>query len=101
VPDQIIYGVAYNTWTWGANPIGISGPYISLNFGLAQVAPSAGSNPFPDTAYWNTATAGLYTDGGLGGVGIFRRDTAWTPYSGAVSFDAQTVPVELTRFTVE
>jgi hypothetical protein len=86
VPNQIIYGVAYNTQTWGYHPIGAPGPYVSLNFGLAQVPPSIGSNPFPDTAYWNTANASNYTDGGAGGVGIFRRDTAWTPYSGAVSF---------------
>ncbi|HKV40248.1 MAG TPA: VCBS repeat-containing protein, partial [Blastocatellia bacterium] len=86
VPGQIIYGVAFNTETWGYNPIGSPGPYESLNFGLAQVPPTAGSNPFPDTAYWNTATASNYTDGGTGGVGIFRRDTNWTPYSGAISF---------------
>jgi hypothetical protein len=88
VPDQIIYGVAFDTETWGKNPIGTPGPYVSLNFGLAQVPPATGSNPFPDTAYWNTATASNYADGGTAGVGIFRRDTNWTPYSGAVSFDA-------------
>ena len=95
VPNQIIYGVAFNTNTWGYQPIGQPGPYDALNFGLndtSQAAPfgppSVGIRPFPDTAYWNTATANNYTDGGAGGVGIFRRDTAWTPYSGAVQFDA-------------
>lgn len=87
-PDQIIYGVAFNTETWGQDPIGTPGPYISLNFGLAQAPPSTGTNPFPDTAYWNTATPGNYADGGAAGVGVFRRDTNWTPFSGAVSFDA-------------
>jgi len=86
VPDRIIYGVAYDTETWGGTPIGASGPYNSLNFGLAQVAPSTGSNPFPDTAYWNTQTPGNYADGGAAGVGVFRRDTSWTPYSGAITF---------------
>lgn len=89
VPNQIIYGVAFNTQTWGANPIGAPGPYVSLNFGLAQLPPSVGSNPFPDTAYWNTQTAGNYADGGAGGVGTFRRDTNWTPFSGAVTFESQ------------
>jgi hypothetical protein len=88
VPNQIIYGVAFNTLTWGYNPIGVDGPYESLNFGLAQVPPTVGTNPFPDSAYWNTATAGNYGDGGTGGVGVFRRDTMWTPYSGAVTFRA-------------
>jgi hypothetical protein len=93
VPDEIIYGVAFNTETWGQNPIGTPGPYESLNFGLAQVSPTTGSNPFPDTAYWNTATASNYADGGAAGVGIFRRDTNWTPFSGAVSFDAAATDV--------
>src|SRR6185295_10351116 len=87
----IIYGVAFNTETWGYNPIGTPGPYVSLNFGLADQPPSVGSNPFPDTAYWNTQTASNYADNGAGGVGIFRRDTAWTPFSGAVSFETQGV----------
>jgi hypothetical protein len=91
VPNQIIYGVSYNTETWGHNPIVTPGPYESLNFGLAKVAPTVGSNPFPDTAYWNTATPGNYADGGTGGVGVFRRDTAWTPYSGAISFTTAAV----------
>jgi FG-GAP-like repeat len=91
VPDQIIYGLAYNTETYGYNPIGSTGPYISLNFGLSSVAPTVGSNPFPDTAYWNTSRASNYTDGGTAGVGIFRRDTAWSPYSGAVSFETVVV----------
>jgi hypothetical protein len=92
-PDQIIYGVAFNTNTLEYQPIGQPGPYESLNFGLAQVAPTVGTNPFPDTAYWNTQTAGNYSDGGAGGVGVFRRDTGWIdptlgPLSGAVSFNA-------------
>ncbi|HEX4962500.1 MAG TPA: hypothetical protein VF173_16820 [Thermoanaerobaculia bacterium] len=91
VPNQIIYGVAFNTQTWGYAPIGTPGPYVSLNFGLADQPPSVGSNPFPDTAYWNTQTPSNYADGGAGGVGIFRRDTNWTPFSGAVSFETQSL----------
>jgi hypothetical protein len=92
VPDQIIYGLAFNTTTWGYNPTGQPGPYESLNFGLATVAPTTGSNPLPGTAYWNTAVAGNYADKGAGGVGRFRSDTKWTPYSGAVSFDVVPEP---------
>jgi hypothetical protein len=90
VPDQIIYGLAFNTDTWGYNPTGQPGPYESLNFGLSTVGPTTGSDPLPGTAYWNTATASNYTDKGAGGVGVLRSDTNWAPYSGAVSFD--TVP---------
>jgi hypothetical protein len=86
VPDQLIYGIAFNTNTWGAQPIGTPGPFESLNFGLSMTAPTIGSNPLPDTAYWNTQTASNYGDNGAGGVGTFRQDTNWTPYSGAVAF---------------
>ena len=86
VPARIIYGVAYNTQNYGYAPIGALGAYDSLNVGLAQVPPTEGINPFPDTAYWNTTVAGNYADGGAGGVNIFRRDTGWSPFSGAVAF---------------
>jgi hypothetical protein len=92
VPDQLIYGIAFNTNTWGYNPIGQPGPYESLNFGLNTVAPTVGSNPLPDTAYWNTMTAANYTDHGAGGIGTFRQDTAWSPYIGAVEFDSVPEP---------
>jgi hypothetical protein len=92
LPNQLIYGLAFNTTTWGANPTGVPGPYESLNFGLSTLPPTIGSNPFPDTAYWNTETAGDYADGGAGGVGTFRQDTAWAPYSGAIDFEATPEP---------
>jgi hypothetical protein len=88
LPDELIYGIAFNTDSWGNQPIGTPGPYDSLNFGLSTTAPTIGNNPFPDTAYWNTQTAANYTDLGAGGAGTFRQDTAWTPYSGAVEFAA-------------
>jgi hypothetical protein len=96
LPNSIIYGLAFNTETWGAVPYGVNGPYVSLNFGLNDSSPPAvGTRPLPDTAYWNTHTASNYADGGAGGVGTFRQDTAWTPYSGAVSFDASAAATSL------
>jgi hypothetical protein len=92
VPDQVIYGLSFNTETWGASPTGVAGPYDSLNFGLSTTAPTVGTNPLPDTAYWETSTASDYTDGGASGVGIFRQDTDWTPYSGAAEFDGAPTP---------
>jgi len=87
VPNQIIYGLLFNTTTWGPNPTGLAGPYESLNLGLAGVSPSVGTNPLPDTAYWNTATPANYADGGKAGSGIFRQDTNWSPFSGAITFN--------------
>ena len=80
LPNQIIFGVAYNTNTWGANPIGLPGPYESLNVGTANVngvgvPPSVGFDVEPDATFWNTSFGPFYTDGGAGGVGTFRRDT--------------------------
>ena len=91
LPNELIFGVAFNTNTWGAHPIGVPGPYESLNVGLAVVPPSVGTDVEPDALFWNTSTAGNYADGGTGGVGIFRRDTGWTPYSPAFSISASTV----------
>lgn len=88
VPDNIIYGLAFNTTDHGYTPTGVPGPYESLNFALSPVAPTVGSNPLPDTAYWNTSFAGFYADGGTGGVGTFRQDQNWSPYSGMIQFDA-------------
>jgi hypothetical protein len=78
VPDQIIYGLAFNTETWGYDPTGLPGPYDSLNFGLGDVPPSVGSNPFPNTAY-----------AAQGGTPTFQS-ISYSDGSAGVSFD--TVP---------
>ena len=96
LPDQLIFGIAYNTNTWGYQPIGQPGPYESLNVGTANVGgvgipPYIGTDVEPDAVFWNTSYGPFYADGGAGGVGIFRRDTGWTDYSPAVEFTAFTV----------
>jgi hypothetical protein len=91
MPDDLIFGVAYNTNTWGYNPIGLPGPYESLNVGLLNMAPTVGVDVEADAIFWNTATPGNYTDGGLGGVNIFRRDDNWSPYRPTVELAAYTV----------
>ncbi len=96
LPNEFVFGVAFNTNSWGYNPIGQPGPYESLNVGTANVggvgvAPSVGIDVEPDAAFWNTGVAGWYADGGLGGVNIFRRDTGWLGYSPAAQFNAFSV----------
>lgn len=88
VPDSIIYGLSFNTQTYGANPIGVPGPYNSLNFGLATTAPNVGTDVNPDALYWNTKHAPYYADAGTGGTGTFREDTGWSPYTPAIKFEA-------------
>jgi hypothetical protein len=100
LPDTVIYGVAYNTETWGANPIGAPGPYESLNYGVIDTAPSVGTDLDPDNAYWNTSTAGNYTDGGTAGVGIFREDTGWTNETPIIQVNAVPEPASLGLLSV-
>ena len=95
VPSEIIFGIAFNTNTWGYDPVGQHGPYESLNVGLNDVSdPTAGSRPLPGTLYWNTMTASDYSDHGAGGVGVFRQDSNWSNYKIAASFAAETATPE-------
>ena len=77
VPDEIIFGVAYNTAHHGYAPLGVDGPYDSLNVGLDPAAPATGQDVNVDSVFWNTSYAPFYTDGGAAGVGVFRADTGW------------------------
>jgi hypothetical protein len=93
VPQQVIFGLAFNTTNYGPNPTHVPGPYESLNMGLIAGPPRVGSNPLPDTAYVNTTWAGFYSDGGSGGVGTFRQDTGWAPYgAGAIEITGTPEP---------
>ena len=94
LPEQFIYGIAYNTNTWGYSPLLAPGPYESLNVGLHTAPPAVaiGTDVNTDTVFWNTSYEPFYTDGGLGGVGTFRPDTNWAPYTPAVQFRTFAVP---------
>jgi hypothetical protein len=100
LPDSIVYGVSYNTSNYGPSPIGPAAcsptpqgcPYDSLNVGLNhESGTSVGTDVNPDGVFWNTETAGYYSDGGTGGVNTFREDTNWTGYVPAVKFTATSV----------
>lgn len=90
LPDKFIFGVAFNTNTWGYAPIGQPGPYESLNVGTANVngagvPPSVGVDVEPGAVFWNTGPA-------FGGNFTFRRDDVdWLGYSPAAQFNAITV----------
>ena len=92
VPSEFIFGVAYNTETFGADPTGVAGPYVSLNVAANDTAPpQVGTRPLPDSAYLNANNCAGYNDNCAGGpAGIFRQDTGWTPYSLAAEFDTAT-----------
>lgn len=94
VPETVVWGLAYSTQTWGDNPLGVNGPYNSLNMGLNTAGDggvTVGSTDL-DTLFWDTSTAGWYADGGAAGVGIFREDSAWTGYNPMARFEAIPAP---------
>jgi len=67
LPSSVIYGLAFNTFSFGANPTGIHGPYESLNFGFQNQLPSVGTD-IPTVGYTDSAY-----DPGVGGAGNFSQ----------------------------
>jgi hypothetical protein len=79
LPDNVIYGITYNTNTSGFQPIGTSGPYDSLNVALSQEpsSPSAGTDTYQGTVYTAIHDGGYqtnYCDAGAAGISVFRID---------------------------
>jgi len=91
LPDDIVFGLAFNTQSYGNNPTGASGPYNSLNYALVSASPSVGTDVNSDTLFWNTSWAGGRSPG-VGTNGVFGVDTNWTGYVPAARFDASAVP---------
>jgi len=95
LPESIVYGLAYNTQSWGTSPIGVDGPYNSLNFALNTALAggiSVGTNDNLDDTLWNTSHGGFYDDNGAGGVGTFRTDIGWTGLTPMIEFNAIPTP---------
>ncbi|MCW1970556.1 MAG: hypothetical protein KIH69_020800, partial [Anaerolineae bacterium] len=92
LPDEFIFGVAYNSHHHGYTPVGAAGPYDSLNVGTSDISPIVGTDIEPDAVYWNTTHGPFYADGGAAGVGVFRRDTGWTGYAIAATFNVLVPP---------
>jgi hypothetical protein len=89
LPDEIIYGVAYNTAHSGNTPSGVSGPHDSLNVSLATASPTVGTDVEPATMFWDTTDVSSfgYCDGGAGGTDTFRRDfNCWKSLPDVTSF---------------
>ena len=88
VPDEIIYGISYNTMSYGAAPLGVDGPYDSLNVGVAPHASGVGVDVNADIAFRNVNGGG------------FAPEAGWTADgTGAVQF-ITVPPVVATTTTV-
>lgn len=105
LPNSVVYGIVYNTTSYGPSPIGTSAtcftdsggcPYDSLNIALAPVV-TVGTKPFFNTVYQNSSIGAEYCDGGLGGTGTFRLDSptaaCWAGYVPAAQFTATNAPL--------
>lgn len=91
LPDDIVFGLAFNTADYGSNPIHLPGPYNSLNYALTSAATSVGTDINPDALFVNTSWDGLRTPG-VGTNGVFGVDTNWTGFVPMASFDATAIP---------
>ena len=103
LPNSAVFGLVYNTTSYGPVPIGQAAPcfsssggcpYDSLNIALSP-AVVTGSKPYPDTLYWNNTYASNYCDLGADGTGTFRLDSStsacWEGYIPAAEFTAFTI----------
>jgi hypothetical protein len=86
LPDQVVYGIAYNTSHYGYHPVGQSTAcytspggcgYDSLNIALSQdqTNVTVGSDTNPGTVWQYSNYGGEYCDGGTAGTGVFRLDS--------------------------
>ena len=91
VPDHVIFGLAFNTETYGADPIGTHGPYDSLNLGL-NTATSIGTDTDPNVMYYD----GAYNRGGCGTGATFEAGCGLSPYTPAIEFAAVPEPASMT-----
>jgi hypothetical protein len=98
LPDEVIFGVGFNTQKNGTAPTGASGPYSDLNFALSQSV-SRGVDVDTGAIFRNSTFAGTYGDGGTAGVGIFRSDSnaSLTPYTPAIQVVATDIPIAQKR----
>jgi len=91
LPDDVIVGIAYDTQSYGVSPIGVDGPYNSLNVAVPNnQSVNVGSDDNVNELFWNTSTKSWYTDGGAAGYKVFRKDDNWSP-NGTVSFKIETL----------
>lgn len=89
LPDELVFGLAFNTQSYGASPMGATGPYNSLNFGLVADAPTVGTDVDADSLFWNTSHAGFLTSGIAG---QFSEDSGWTGYAPSIEIAVADVP---------
>lgn len=90
LPDDIVFGLAFNTQSYGTTPMAVGGPYNSLNFGVSAGA-TVGTDVNNDGVFWNTSHGGFLTN--PANAGAFREDVGgWVGLVPAVQFATTDVP---------
>jgi PEP-CTERM motif len=89
VPNDIVYGLSFNTQNYGPSPYGAAGPYDQLGIALISSGPAIGIDIEPDALYLNTTFEPF---AGSSIADVFSRDTGWSPNGLAVRFEATDVP---------
>jgi hypothetical protein len=79
LPSDVVVGIAYNTMSHGYTPMGIDGPYTSLNVGARPGPATVGSDDSTDRLFQNSTHGPFYGDGGAAGTGTFREDSGKSP----------------------
>jgi hypothetical protein len=80
LPNEVVYGIEYNTRGYGPTPTGVAGPADSLNIALV--------NEPSDVTAGSDTTAGTLWEAHSGS--SFASTTEWAPYVPAVQFKAGT-----------
>lgn len=96
LPDELIFGVAYDTYTHGATPTNVNGPYSSLNVSLTTDAPTIGVDAERDAIFQDSTWTGAYCASNQSPLDIFRRDGNCWLYTPVVRFNLQPAEVTLT-----
>ena len=98
LPDEVIFGVAFNTTNYGANPTGYVGPYDSLNLGAFSSSPLAGTDVDPGMGFVNSSwVGGMYgpTTSSGSGFRISDGEDFAAGYRPSVEFNAVPEPVSM------
>lgn len=93
LPDELIWGVAYNTQDHGYNPTGVGGPINSLNVGAQtfKSEPSYGTDVEPASAFVNSTWDAMYSDPAAG-IGTFRDTGGWADNAPLVCIGVACLP---------
>ena len=88
--------MTWDTRSSGYNPLGVPGPYDSLNVGVIPAA-TVGTDVDPNGAFVNSSNPASYCDGGAGGVDVFRADTnntnnCWAGYVPSARISVMPIP---------